>query len=289
MGKIILLLLSFCAVQARAEEYVSAVSGREAYYAVYNQAVTAHMASRLGEACRLYAKAAEEAGKLEGAGWEFGRAMSLMAVAYHARGMHAQAEKYYLLSMDYYRKSKMRELSVAVSGLGRLYLEQGNAQKAGPLLKEAAELAEADERENKYSAPYALADAFSALAQLYERLGNKKKAETFYLAAVGLFGEAQTSFAFQVLDAEQMDSYPIILYRTGLFYVRAGKAERGAAFYARALKAFENWRNFDGRPALKARVLDYRGRTLKALGRAAEGDADAREAARLYEAVRAAD
>ncbi|HBA60617.1 MAG TPA: hypothetical protein DCZ92_07325 [Elusimicrobia bacterium] len=279
-----ILILAGAACTAEAETFVAAQPGKEAFYKLYNQALTAHTSSRLGEACKYYAQAADMAAELDDAHWEYGRAVSLLAMAYHTRGNYAQAGKYYQLSIEYYRKYKLRELGVAVSGLGRLYLEQGQAQKAAPLLKEAAELTKADQAQGV--APYELADAYSSLARLNELLGNKKTAETYYKAAVELFKDAPVSFPFKVLDAEQMDSYPIILFRTGYFYAKNGRPESAGAYFARSLKAFENWLPLDDRPALKARVLDYRGRTLKALGRAAESEADLREAAGLYKRIR---
>jgi len=205
-------------------------------------------------------------------------------VANHTRGNYKQARKYYLKSLNYCRKHKLPELGMAMSGLGRLYLDEKLPQKAGPPLKEACDLKYKDTE--SADALYNLADSISSLGRLNEQLGNSNKAALYYLTALKLFEGAPTAFAFKVLDAEQMDSYPIILYRTGLFYETNGEAEKGEVYYGRALAAFENWTGLDDRPALKARVLEYRGRTLKALGRGAEAEAELKESAVLYRQVR---
>ncbi|OGR81007.1 MAG: hypothetical protein A2X32_08680 [Elusimicrobia bacterium GWC2_64_44] len=287
-----ILLLLFCAGAARAAEYINSPVGREVYYDPYNEGVDAHLHSRLGEACGAYSRAAEAALKLDDAysKWEYARAITLRAAAHHARREYSLAEKYYLESLAYARKHGLYLGSMAQSGLGRIYLERNQPQKAGLLLKEACELEYAEIGRTSQAGVTAsrdsLAAAISDLGRLNEQLGNRQKAEVYFLTAVKIFKDTAAPGALKVIDAEQMDSFAIILYRTGQFYRGGERPEAGATYYARALAAFESWRGLDGRPALKARALEYRGRTLRALGRDAEGLADLRESSALYRQVK---
>lgn len=258
-----------------------------AYSDLYNRAEEAHKAGRLAEAGALYSRAAAGALEEKGARQEYGLALTMLAVTEHTRGDLKLAEKHYRLGLAHYRRHKLGGLNVPLSGLGRLYLDRNLPLKAGPLLKESCEL-----QYKEVGATveiHTLADAIAAMGRLYEQLGRNDKAEVYYLTAVKLF-DKDPAFAKPLRegDAEQADSYPIILYRTGLFYRRSGKAADGAGYFARALKAFEGWPGLDDRPVLKARTLDYRSRTLRALGRSPEAEAARKEAARLYKQARQA-
>lgn len=274
------LLLALCLAAPAGAGDAAVKPGLETYYGLYNKAAAAHESSRLAEAGALYARAAAEAAKLKGAEEEYGRALAMAAVAAHTRGELKTAAAYYRRALAHYRKHKLGGLNVPLSGLGRLYLDQRLPLKAGPLLKESCEL-QYKEVGNTVEM-HTLADAITALGRLYEQLGNDGKAEIYYMTAVKLF-EKDPAFArpFRAPDAEQTDLYPIILYRAGLFYRRSGRSGDGAGYFEKALKAFEAWNALDDRPALKARVLDYRGRTLRSLGRGAEAAADLKEAERL--------
>jgi len=288
LAKIFLPLLLCAATAARAAEYINSPMGRESYYDPYNQGVDAHLHSRLGEACEAYSRAAAAALKLGDAPsrWEHARAITLLAAAHHARREYNLAEKYYLESLAEARKHGLRLGSMAQSGLGRIYLERKQPEKAGPLLKAACDIEYAEIGRTSQVGVTATRDSLAAtisdLGRLNELLGNRQKAEVYFLTAVKIFEKATAPRAFSVIDAEQMDSFAIILYRTGQFYRGGEHPKAGDPYYARALTAFESWDGQDDRPALKARVLEFRGRTLRALGRDAEGLADLRAASELY-------
>ncbi|MCX5785734.1 MAG: tetratricopeptide repeat protein [Elusimicrobia bacterium] len=268
---------------AAQQQFVSPEPGKEAFYKFYNQAINAHMTSKFRDAEASYYAAMTEAVKLPGATWEYGRSSVLFATAYHIHGYLPEAERFYRESLDYNCKNNPEGCFMGISGLGRLYLQQNKLGKAGPFLEQGLILSRREEEnvEEKYST----ADALSALAEFNEKKGNLKNAEIFYNKAVAIFHNKETAFPFQVLDAELMDSYPIILYKTGEFYRRQGNIKAANNFYTRALRAWTNWTELDSRPALKARVLDYKGRTLKALGDRSEAAENISSALRLYKTL----
>ena len=281
MVKTLLILLLCCPSPARsAPDHLEEKARMEAFYIPYNLAVTAQLEGRLGDACAGFANAAKGARKLHIYGWQESRALLSLGSAYHARRDLKQAEKYYLEGMAYFKMVKQDPGAAALSGLGRIYLARGLPEKAAPLLKEAKAI-EFNEY-GKSSDLTAPAAAMSDLARLDELRGDRRSAELRYLMALKMLGP-ETGPAFPSgLGAEQMDTYPIILYRLGELYRRGGDNAVAEANFEKALKAFSLWGGVEARPALKARKLEYRSYTLRALGRAAEAAADQKEAAGLY-------
>jgi len=280
-----LLLFFCCGALPAQEQFLQAEPGKEAFYALYNKALSAHTTSKFREAETAYLAAMKEAQKSPGPSWDYGRTVSLLAIAYHIHGYPQWAERFYLESLAYGEgeNSNPAWTITSVDGLGRLYLQENKLAKAAPLLERALKIQMLDEKKSEEK--YGTADLLSALAGLYEKQGKKKTAGSYYLQAVGLFKNKETAFPFRVLNAELMDSYPIILYKTGEFYRTSGDEASANYYYGRALRAWSNWSDMDSRPALKARVLDYRGRTLKALGRAAAAAGDLNDALRLYKSM----
>lgn len=276
------LLLLCCGTAARADsDYLEEKARMEPFYGPYNRAVYAQVHGRLDEACVLFAQAVEGAKKMEHGWWQQYKALLALGAAYHARRDYRLAEKYYLEGMVNY-KTMQRDLgAVGPSGLGRLYLDRGLPKKAEPLIKEARDLEykESGQRGDLTR----LAAAVSDLGRLSEMLGERKKAEIYFLTALKLLSGFQGEpYIHAGLGAEQMDSYPIILYRLGDFYQRGGDADAGARYLSKALASFDLWRGLEARPALKARRLEYRGYTLRGLGRNAEAAEDLKEAGRQY-------
>ncbi|MDD2805432.1 MAG: hypothetical protein PHV33_07740 [Elusimicrobiales bacterium] len=276
------LLLLCCAAAARADsDYLEEKALMEPFYGPYNRAVYAQLHGRLDEACELFAQAAEGARTMQHGWSQQYTAMISLGAAYHARRDFRQAERYYLEGMAEY-KIMHRELGTAgLSGLGRLYLDRGQPKKAEPFIREARDLEYKES--GKRGDLTKLAAAVSDLGRLSEMLGERKKAEIYYLTALKMLAGYQGEPPIHAgLGAEQMDSYPIILYRLGDFYQRGGDAAAGARYLAKALAAFDRWGGLEARPALKARRLEYRGYTLRALGRKAEAAAELKEAGRQY-------
>ena len=286
MGKTLLLLLLCCPSPARsAPDHLEEKARMEAFYNPYNLAVTAQLEGRIGDACALFANAAEGAKRLHIYGWQESRALLSLGSAYHARRDLNRAEKYYLEGMAYFKMVRQDPGAAALSGLGRIYLDRGLPEKAAPLLKEARAIEFRDYGKSRdLTAPAA---AMSDLARLDDLQGDRRRAELRYLMALKMLGP-ETGPAFPSgLGAEQMDTYPIILYRLGELYRRGGKAAAAKACFEQALAAFSLWGGVEARPALKARKLEYRSYTLRALGRAAEAAADQKEAGRIYRQISA--
>lgn len=280
--KIFLALLLGCAAAALAEsDYLEEKARMEPFYGPYNRAVYAQLHGRLDEACVLFAQAAEGARTMQYGWWQRNKALLALGAAYHARRDFRLAEKYYLEGMEG-AKEMQRDLgAMGLSGLGRLYLDRGLPKKAEPLIKEARDLEYKES--GKRGDLTRLAAAVSDMGRLSEMLGERKKAEIYYLTAAKMLAGSQSESPVHAgLGAEQMDSYPIILYRLGDLYQRGGDAEAGARYLAKALAAFDFWGNLEARPALKARKLEYRGYTLRGLGRGAEAAAELKEAGRQY-------
>ncbi|OGR80186.1 MAG: hypothetical protein A2X32_05970 [Elusimicrobia bacterium GWC2_64_44] len=276
------LLLLCCGTAARADsDYLDEKARMEPFYGPYNRAVYAQLHGRLDEACVLFAQAAAGAKKMQHGWWQEYKALVALGAAYHARRDFKLAEKYYLEGLADY-KNMHRDLgAVGLSGLGRLYLDRGLPKKAEPLIREARDLEYKES--GKRGDLTRLAAAVSDLGRLSEMLGERKKAEIYYLTAAKMLSGPQGEPPVHAgLGAEQMDSYPIILYRLGDLYQRGGNAAAGARYLAKALAAFDLWVNLEARPALKARRLEYRGYTLRALGRNAEAAAELKEAGRQY-------
>lgn len=286
MVKTLLVLLLCCPSPARsAPDHLQEKARMEAFYIPYNLAVTAHLEGRIGDACVQFANAVRGARKLHIYGWQESRALLSLGSAYHARRDLKQAEKYYLEGLAYFKMVKQDPGAAALSGLGRIYLDRGLPDKAWLLLKEARVI-EFNEyaKKSDLTAPAA---AISDLARLDELQGDRRGAELRYLMALKMLGP-ETGPAFPSgLGAEQMDSYPIILYRLGELYRRSGNAAAAKASFEKALKGFSLWGGVETRPALKARKLEYRSYTLRALGWAAEAAADQKESARLYRQISA--
>lgn len=285
MLKTLLVLLLFCPSPAHpAPDHLEEKARMEPFYIPYNLAVTAQLEGRIGEACAEFANAVKGARKLHIYGWQESRALLSLGSAYHARRDLKQAEKYYLEGMAYFKMVKQDPGAAALSGLGRIYLDRRLPEKAGPLLKEAKAIEFRDYGKSRDLT--AAAAAMSDLARLDELRGDRRGAELRYLMALKMLGP-ETGPAFPSgLGAEQMDSYPIILYRLGDLYRRDGD-DAAKATFEKALKAFSLWGGAEARPALKARKLEYRSYTLRALGWAAEAAADQKEAARLYRQISA--
>lgn len=281
MVKTLLALLLCCSATARAApDHLEEKARMEAFYGPYNSGVTAQLEGRLGDACGLFARAAEGAGKMSGGWWQKYRALLSLGSAYHARRDLKRAEQYYLEGMESFKYMSQDLGAAGLSGLGRIYLDRGLPEKAAPLLKQARELEEKES--GKKGDLTALAAAMSDLARLSELRGDSRRAELHYLVALKMLGGGAGPAFPAGLGAEQMDSYPIILYRLGELYRRGGNAAAARARYEKALEAFSSWGGADARPALRARKLEYRGYTLRALGRGAEAAADQKEAFRLY-------
>jgi len=275
-------LLLCCAAAARADsDYLEEKARMEPFYGPYNRGVYAQLHGRLDEACELFAQAAAGAKAMEHGSWQQYKALLALGAAYHARRDYRLAEKYYLDGMASHETMQRDLGALGLSGLGRLYLDRGLPKKAEPLIRVARDL---EYRESgKRGDLTRLAAAVSDLGRLSEMLGERKKAEIYYLTALKLLTGLQGAPPIHAgLGAEQMDSYPIILYRLGDFYQRGGDAAAGARYLAKALAAFDLWGGLEARPALKARRLEYRGYTLRALGRKAEAAADLKEAGRQY-------
>lgn len=286
MMKTLLVLLLCCPSPARsAPEHLVEKARMEAFYSPYNLAVTAQLEGRLGDACALFANAVEGARKLNIYGWQEFRALLSLGSAYHARRDLKRAEKYYLEGMHYFKMANQELGTTGLSGLGRIYLDRGLPEKAAPLLKEARDIE--FKESGKKGDLTAVAAAMSDLARLDELQGDRKKAEFRYLMALKMLGPENRPAFPAGLDAEQMDCYPIILYRLGELNRRGGDAAAARARFEKALEAFSLWSGAEARPALKARKLEYRSHTLRALGRAAEAAADQKESARLYKQVSA--
>jgi tetratricopeptide (TPR) repeat protein len=276
------LLLFCCAVPARAaSDYLEEKARMEPFYGPYNRGVYAQLHGRLDEACGLFAQSAAGAAKMQHGWWQKYRGLLALGAAYHARRDFLQAEKYYLEGMAEY-KFMHRDLgAVGLSGLGRLYLDQGLPKKAEPLIKEARDV-EYKESAGKGDLTV-LAAAVSDLGRLHELLGERQKAEIYYRTALKMLkGEGPPPF-YSGLGAEQMDSYPIILYRLGKLYRRGGDAAASSECFNKALAAFGLWEGLEARPAVKARKLEYRAYTLRALGQRKEAAAGLKEAARQYQ------
>ena len=286
MVKTLLILLLCCPSPARsAPDHLEEKARMEAFYIPYNLAVTAQLEGRIGDACAEFANAVRGARKLHIYGWQESRALLSLGSAYHARRDLKQAEKYYLEGIAYFKMVKQDPGAAVFSGLGRIYLDRGLPEKAAPLLKEARAIEFRDYGKSRdLTAPAA---AMSDLARLDELRGDRRGAELRYLMALKMLGP-ETAPAFPSgLGAEQMDAYPIILYRLGDLYRRSGNDEAARASFEKALKVFSLWGGIETRPALKARKLEYRSYTLRALGWTAEAAADRKEAARLYRQISA--
>lgn len=285
MLRTVLSLLLCCgAAAAQTADHLPEKARMEAFYGHYNLGVTAQLDGRLDDACGLFAKAAEGAKKVRG-WWQEYRALLALGGAYHARRDLELAEKYYLQGMESFKYMKQDLGATGLSGLGRIYLDRGQPAKAAPLLREARDLEYADyPRRGELTA---VAAATSDLARLDEMQGDPRKAELRYLVALKLLdGKGEPRFPAG-LGAEQMDAYPIILYRLGDLYKRSGNAAAADVRFRQALQWFPLWSVPGSRPAVQARKLEYRSYTLRALGRKAEAAADLKEALRLYRQVSA--
>lgn len=265
-----------CAQQRQAAPEPSSL----AYSLFYQKAIDAHLTSKFRNAETSYIAAMAEAKKMPEGSGEYGRSVSLLALAYHMHGYPELAERFYLESLDYAEKHNLATVAYTSLGLGQLYLQGNRLSKAEPLLISGLRFAANEERNSREK--YSTASAFCQLAEYYEKRGDHGNAERNYNAALGVFGNKETAFRFLVLDAELMNSYPIILYKAGEFHRKRNHSEKARGYYARALRAWANWTELDSRPALKARALDYKGRTLKAVGNKEGAEEALAGAIRLY-------
>jgi tetratricopeptide (TPR) repeat protein len=237
----------------------------------YQTGMNMHLASKFKAAEKGYLKALEASEGKEGFPARYWRTATLLAVAYQIHGYPQYAERFYNSSAHFWLQYDQAYLGMVYGGLARIELQRKKYSRAAKFAKDALRYEAIEEARTKAAERYGSADLLSLQARICEAQGQASCAEQNYKKALALFAGKSTAFPFQVLSAELMDSYPIILYRAGAFYHQKGDDEKARALYAMALTAWGNWTGLESRPALEARVLEYKGRTLLALGRKSEG------------------
>lgn len=139
------------------------------------------------------------------------------------RGFYKQAEHYYQRALSLQKTTSVPALKASLlNGLGLVYVQQSDYERAIPLYRESLRIHE----ELLHRKHPHIAHVLQNIGIVEQRQGRYRRAEQYYLQAL--------SFREQMLDP----GHPHIaftLYNLGLLYAEQGELEKAKTFYQRCL------------------------------------------------------